>query len=87
MKEHTELVGYIVSAITGDKDCFSIRDSIDEKGVLIELGLDQEYLGRVIGRSGQTAVAIRTVLKALGHKNDARYSLKIEERKDELREA
>ena len=51
---------------------------IDEKGVLLALTVDPEDVGRVIGKRGITAQSIRTLLRALGTKNDARYNLKIE---------
>ena len=55
-----------------------IRDSIvDEKGVLLTLTVNPDDLGRVIGRRGVTAQSLRTLLRALGTKNSARYNLKI----------
>ena len=61
----------------GKPDAVSIERTIDEKGVLLELTVDPEDLGRVIGKRGGTAQSIRTLLRALGTKNDARYNLKI----------
>jgi predicted RNA-binding protein YlqC (UPF0109 family) len=55
----------------------SVARSVDEKGVLLELTVDAEDLGRVIGKRGATAQSLRTLLRALGTKNDARYNLKI----------
>jgi predicted RNA-binding protein YlqC (UPF0109 family) len=55
----------------------SIERKIDEKGVLLSLSVDPEDIGRVIGRRGATAQSLRTLLRALGTKNDARYNLKI----------
>ena len=72
-----EFVEYIVKALVGEPDKVEIKRSIDEKGVLLELTVAQEDLGRVIGKRGNTAQSIRTVLRALGTKNDARYNLKI----------
>jgi predicted RNA-binding protein YlqC (UPF0109 family) len=54
-----------------------VERSVDEKGVLLELTVDPEDLGRVIGKRGATAQSLRTLLRALGTKNDARYNLKI----------
>jgi predicted RNA-binding protein YlqC (UPF0109 family) len=54
-----------------------VERRIDEKGVLLELTVDPEDLGRVIGKRGATAQSLRTLLRALGTKNDARYNLKI----------
>ena len=72
-----EFVEYIVKALVGEPDKVEIKRSIDEKGVLLELTVAQEDLGRVIGKRGNTAQSIRTLLRALGTKNDARYNLKI----------
>ena len=72
-----QFVEYIVKSLVGNPDAVSITRSIDDKGVLLELTVDQEDLGRVIGKRGATAQSIRTLLRALGTKNDARYNLKI----------
>ena len=72
-----QFVEYIVKSLVGNPDAVSIARSIDDKGVLLELTVDQEDLGRVIGKRGATAQSIRTLLRALGTKNDARYNLKI----------
>jgi predicted RNA-binding protein YlqC (UPF0109 family) len=61
----------------GKPDAVKIERRIDEKGVLLELTVDPEDLGRVIGKRGATAQSLRTLLRALGTKNDARYNLKI----------
>lgn len=72
-----QFVEYIVKTIVGNPDAVSIKRTIDEKGVLLELTVDPEDLGRVIGKRGAGAQALRTLLRALGTKNDARYNLKI----------
>ncbi len=72
-----QFVEYIVKSLVGKPDAVSIRRSIDDKGVFLELTVDPEDLGRVIGKRGATAQSIRTLLRALGTKNDARYNLKI----------
>lgn len=72
-----QFIEYIVKTIVGDPDAVSIKRTIDEKGVLLELTVDQQDLGRVIGKRGSGAQALRTLLRALGTKNDARYNLKI----------
>ena len=54
-----------------------VERQIDEKGVLLTLTVNPEDLGRVIGRRGATAQSLRTLLRALGTKNSARYNLKI----------
>ncbi len=72
-----QFVEFIVKSLVGNPDAVSIVRTIDEKGVLLELTVDPEDLGRVIGKRGATAQSLRTLLRALGTKNDARYNLKI----------
>lgn len=72
-----DFVEYVVKSLVGNPDAVSVARTIDEKGVLLELSVDPEDLGRVIGKRGGTAQSIRTLLRALGTKNDARYNLKI----------
>src|SRR5687768_14565468 len=72
-----QFVEFIVKSLVSNADAVSIERRIDEKGVLLELTVDPEDLGRVIGKRGATAQSLRTLLRALGTKNDARYNLKI----------
>lgn len=72
-----QFIEYVVKSLVGNPDAVSIKRTIDEKGVLLELTVDPEDLGRVIGKRGATAQSLRTLLRALGTKNDARYNLKI----------
>jgi uncharacterized protein len=72
-----QFVEFVVKSLVSKPDEVSIERTIDEKGVLLELTVDPEDLGRVIGKRGGTAQSIRTLLRALGTKNDARYNLKI----------
>jgi uncharacterized protein len=72
-----QFVEFIVKSLVGNPDAVVIERRIDEKGVLLELTVDPEDLGRVIGKRGATAQSLRTLLRALGTKNDARYNLKI----------
>ncbi len=72
-----QFVEFIVKSLVGNPDAVKIERRIDEKGVLLELTVDPEDLGRVIGKRGATAQSLRTLLRALGTKNDARYNLKI----------
>ena len=67
----------IVKAIVGVPDKVSVERTVDEMGVLLTLKTDQSDMGYVIGRKGQTAQAIRTLLKIIGAKNNARVNLKI----------
>lgn len=72
-----QFVEYVVKSLVGNPDAVHIDRRIDEKGVLLELTVDPEDLGRVIGKRGATAQSLRTLLRALGTKNEARYNLKI----------
>lgn len=72
-----QFIEYIVKSLVSKPDAVQVERRIDEKGVLLELTVDPEDLGRVIGKRGATAQSLRTLLRALGTKNDARYNLKI----------
>jgi uncharacterized protein len=72
-----QFIEYVVKSLVGKPEAVHIDRRIDEKGVLLELTVDPEDLGRVIGKRGATAQSLRTLLRALGTKNDARYNLKI----------
>ena len=72
-----EFVEFTVKSLVSNPEAVKIERTIDEKGVLLELTVDPEDLGREIGKRGATAQSLRTLLRALGTKNDARYNLKI----------
>ncbi|MEO6513412.1 MAG: KH domain-containing protein [Candidatus Saccharimonadales bacterium] len=72
-----QFVEFVVKSLVSNPDAVQVERRIDEKGVLLELTVDPEDLGRVIGKRGATAQSLRTLLRALGTKNDARYNLKI----------
>lgn len=72
-----QFIEYIVKSVVSNPDDVQIERTIDEKGVLLELTVNPADLGRVIGKRGSGAQALRTLLRALGTKNDARYNLKI----------
>lgn len=72
-----QFIEYIVKSLVGKPEAVVVERTIDEKGVLLELTVDPEDIGRVIGKRGSTAQSLRALLRALGTKNDARYNLKI----------
>ncbi|HSX36589.1 MAG TPA: KH domain-containing protein [Patescibacteria group bacterium] len=72
-----QFVEFVVKSLVNNPDAVQVERRVDEKGVLLELTVDPEDLGRVIGKRGATAQSLRTLLRALGTKNDARYNLKI----------
>jgi len=67
----------IIKAIVGNPDKVQVDRTVDEMGVLLTLKVDPSDMGYVIGRKGQTAQAVRTLLKIVGAKNNARVNLKI----------
>ena len=72
-----QFIEYIVKSLVEHPDGVLVDRIVDEKGVLLTLTVNPEDLGRVIGRRGVTAQSLRTLLRALGTKNSARYNLKI----------
>lgn len=74
-----EFVEHVVKSLVDHPDDVKTERTVDEMGVLISLHLNPEDMGQVIGRSGQTAKAIRTLLRVVGAKNQARVNLKIVE--------
>ena len=77
MEHDQEFVEYIVRAIVNHPDDVRTERTVDERGVLITLHINPDDMGYVIGRQGQTARAIRTLLKIVGARSDARVNLKI----------
>ncbi|MBI4975356.1 KH domain-containing protein [Candidatus Peregrinibacteria bacterium] len=74
-----EFVRFIISQIVEKPDEIKLTRVVDEMGVLITLEVNKEDMGKIIGKGGQTAKAIRTLLRIIGSKNNARVNLKIVE--------
>jgi len=74
-----EFVEYIVKSIVDNPDDVKIERTVDEMGVLISLNINPADMGQVIGRQGSTAKSIRTLLRVIGAKNNARVNFKIVE--------
>ncbi len=79
MEKDQEFVEYVVKALVDNPAGVSCDRTVDEMGVLITLKVDPSDLGQVIGRQGQTAKSIRTLLRVVGAKHHARVNLKIYE--------
>ena len=69
----------VVKSLVEKPEKVEINRTVDEMGVLLTLKVDQEDMGKIIGRDGNTAKAIRTLLRVVGMKNNARVNLKINE--------
>lgn len=74
-----EFVEYVVKALVDNGEKVRVERRVDEMGVLITLDVASEDMGKIIGRDGQTAKALRTLLRVVGMKNNARVNLKINE--------
>lgn len=72
-----KLVEYVVKTLVDQPDGVRIDRVVDDRGILLTLHVDDEDLGRVIGKGGATAQSLRLILKALGSKNGERYNLRI----------
>lgn len=70
---------YVVKALVDNPNDVKIERALDEMGVLITLSVNPADMGKIIGRMGNTAKAIRTLLRIIGMKNNARVNLKINE--------
>ena len=68
---------YIIKLIVTEPDQVVITRGVDDLGVLITLKVSKDDMGRVIGKDGQTAKAIRTLLRAIGSRNNTRVNMKI----------
>ena len=79
MVDDVQFLEYVVKALVSRPDDVKIKRTVDEMGVLMRLDVCPEDMGKVIGRSGNTAKAIRILLRVVGMKNNARINLKINE--------
>lgn len=79
MAQDQEFIEFVVKALVDNPDKVEVARKIDEMGVLLTLKVDPSDMGTVIGRQGNTAKALRTLLRVVGAKNDARVNLKLEE--------
>lgn len=79
MESDQQFLEQLVKALVDHPESVKINRTVDEMGVLLTLDVHAEDMGKIIGRSGNTAKAIRTLLRVVGMKNEARVNLKINE--------
>ncbi len=79
MEQDQKFLEYVVTSLVDNPGDVKITRTVDEMGVLLTLSVHKDDMGKIIGRSGATAKAIRTILRVVGMKNEARVNLKIEE--------
>lgn len=78
---------FVVKELVDNPDKVKVERKVDEMGVLLTLDVAPEDMGKIIGRSGNTAKAIRTLLRVVGMKNNARVNLKINEPEGGMRQS
>ncbi len=79
MELDTQFLDFVIKALVDNPQDVKIARTVDEMGVLLTLDVNPADMGKIIGRSGNTAKAIRTLLRVVGMKNNARVNLKINE--------
>lgn len=79
MVEDKAFLEYVVRALVDNPNDVKVDRTVDEMGVLLTLSVNPADMGKIIGRQGNTAKAIRTMLRVVGMKNNARVNLKINE--------
>lgn len=79
MELDQQFLEQVVKAVVDNPDDVQSSRTVDEMGVLLTLDVHPDDMGKIIGRSGNTAKAIRTLLRVVGMKNDSRVNLKINE--------
>lgn len=79
MERDQEFLEYVVKALVDHPNDVKLDRKVDEMGVLLTLSVNGEDMGKIIGRQGNTAKAMRTLLRVIGMKNNSRVNLKIEE--------
>lgn len=79
MESDYAFLDYVVKALVDNPDAVQISRTVDEMGVLLTLTVAPEDMGKIIGRDGNIAKALRTLLRVVGMKHNARVNLKINE--------
>lgn len=74
-----DFLEFLIKSIVNNPDDVKVERIIDERGVLLTLKVNAQDMGQVVGRNGTTAKSIRSLLRIVGIKNNARVNLKIEE--------
>jgi len=87
MADDKAFLEYIVKSLVDNPEDVKIDRIVDEMGVLITMTVNKNDMGKIIGRQGNTAKAIRTLLRVIGMKNNARVNLKINEPEGSEKEA
>ncbi len=84
--EDTQFLEFVIKALVEHPEDVKIVRTVDEMGVLMTLDVHKDDMGKIIGREGNTAKAVRTLLRVVGMKNNARVNLKINEPEGGMKE-
>lgn len=87
MEHDVQFLEFVIKSLVENPDDVKINRTVDEMGVLMTLDVNPADMGKIIGREGNTAKAIRTLLRVVGMKNNARVNLKINEPAGGMKEA
>ncbi len=79
MEQDQQFLEFVVKGLVDNPADIKIQRTVDEMGVLLTLTVHKDDMGKVVGRQGATAKAIRTLLRVVGMKHNARVNLKINE--------
>lgn len=79
MQKDQEFLEYVIKSLVDNPDQVKVVRTVDEMGVLLTLEVGAADMGKIIGRQGNTAKAVRTLLRVVGMKNNSRVNLKINE--------
>ncbi len=79
MEQDHAFLEYVVKSLVDNPDQVEIARSVDEMGVLLTLTVAADDMGKIIGKEGNIAKAIRTLLRVVGMKHNARVNLKVNE--------
>ncbi|MEX2090674.1 MAG: KH domain-containing protein [Candidatus Paceibacterota bacterium] len=85
MERDQEFVEFIIKSIVNNPDTVQVARTVDELGVLLSVKVAPDDMGLLIGRSGSTAKAVRTLARIVGMRNNARVNLRIEEPEGSMR--
>ena len=86
METDVKFLDFVIKALVEKPEDVKIVRTVDEMGVLMTLDVNKDDMGKIIGREGNTAKAIRTLLRVVGMKNNSRVNLKINEPADSGRD-
>ncbi|MBI4094694.1 MAG: KH domain-containing protein [Candidatus Liptonbacteria bacterium] len=81
-----EFLEFLIKSLVDHPDEVKVLRKVDEMGVLLSLKVHPLDMGQVVGRQGSTAKAIRSLLRIVGIRHNARVNLKIEEPEGGTRE-